>query len=155
MSRTALTAIGMTAASIWVGSLVCLAVVSVAANQALDGRSRVALFRHVGRLYGMVGMGALLIAIGASLALAWPPSDMDAAIAALFTLAGVLVAATFAGMAQARRMTVHRQRLLARPGDRDAIDRVRRGARVASALRGSLALITLAIVVVGAHLLNR
>jgi pheromone shutdown protein TraB len=155
MTRTTLIAIGMTAASIWVGSLVCLAVVSVAAREALDGQSRVALFRRVGRLYGLVGTGSLLTATAVGLALAWPLSDVDGAIAPLFALAALLVAATIAGMAQARRMTVHRQRLLAVPGDQRAIERVRRGARVAGALRGSLALITLAIVVIGAHLLNR
>jgi len=69
-------------------------------------------------------------------------------------LAALLVLATIAGMAQARRMTLHRQRLLAAPGDQAAADRVRRGARVAGALRGSLALITIAIVLLGAHLLG-
>jgi len=155
MTRTVLIAIGMIAGSIWVGSLVCLAVVSVAAKQALDPQSRVALFRHVGRLYGLVGTGSLLIAIAAGLALAWPPADMDGTIAALFFLAALLVVATTAGMAQARRMTVARRQQLAAPEDLRAMERVRRGAQVAAALRGSLGLITLAIVVLGAHTLNR
>ncbi len=153
MTRTVLIAIGMTAASVWVGSLACLAVVSVAATHVLDPASRVALFRRVGRLYGLIGMGALLVAIAVGVALAWPPANMDAAVVTLFVLATVLVAATVAGMTQARRMTAYRQRLLA--GDPRASERVRRGARVAGALRGCLALLTLAIVVLGAHALNR
>jgi uncharacterized membrane protein len=152
--RMFLIAVGMLAASVWVGSLVCLAVVSVAAKQALDGQSRVALFRRVGRLYGLVGTGSLLAAIGVGLAVAWPPSQMDTTVVALFLLAALLVLATIAGMAQARRMTVNRQRLLAAPHDQAAADRVRRGTGVAGALRGSLALITLAIVLLGAHLLG-
>lgn len=155
MTRTALIAIGMTAASIWVGSLVCLAVVSVAAKETLDGQARVALFRRVGRLYGVLGMGSLITSIAVGVALAWPPGDMDGTVATILVLAVLLAAATVAGMAQARRMTVQRQRLLAAPGDRDALERVQRGARVAGALRGSLALITLTIVVLGAHVLNQ
>jgi len=152
--RMFLIAVGILGASIWVGSLVCLAIVAAAAREALDGQSRVALFRRVGRLYGVVGTGSLLAAIGVGLTLAWPPSQMDGTVVAVFVLAALLVLATIAGMAQARRMTVHRQRRLAAPGDQAAADRVRRGAGVAGALRGSLALITIAIVLIGAHLLG-
>jgi hypothetical protein len=153
--RMVLIAIELLAASVWVGSLVCLAVVSAAAKQTLDPQSRVALFRRIGRLYGVVGMGSLVAAIAVGVALAWPLSDIDAAVAALFVLAVVLVLATIAGMAQARRMTTDRQRLLSLSGDPDAAERVRRGATVAAILRGSLAVITLVIVAVGAHVLDR
>lgn len=153
--RTLLIGIGMLGASIWVGSLACLAVVSTAARQALDPPARVALFRRVGRLYGVVGTVSLLAAIAVGVALAWPPSDLGTARAALFALALLLVVAAMAGMAQARRMTTHRQRLVSEPSDRSAAERVRRGAIVAAALRGSLAVITLVIVALGAHLLDR
>jgi hypothetical protein len=145
----------MTTASVWVGSLVCLAVVSIAAKQELDAASRVALFRRVGRLYAGIGMGALLATIAVGFALAWPPTETDHEVMALFALAAVLVIATIAGMAQARHMTAQRLLLLARPEDHRVNARVRRGARTAGVLRGSLALITLAIVVLGAHTLNR
>lgn len=153
--RTVVITLGMLGASTWVGSLVCLAVVSAAATKTLDGQSRVALFRRVGRLYGVVGTTSLLTAIMAGLALAWPPSDIDGALALMFVLAGVLVVATAAGMAQARRMTVIRHALLAAPTDARTAARVRRGALVATLLRGSLAAITLAILVIGARLLDR
>ena len=61
--RTLLLAAAMLAASVWVGSLVCLAIVSSASRTVLDGPARVALFRRVGRLYGMVGTGCLASAI--------------------------------------------------------------------------------------------
>jgi uncharacterized membrane protein len=153
--RTVLIAIEMLAASIWIGSLVCLAIVSAAAGQALDPQARVALFRQVGRLYGVVGTGSLLAAIAAGVALAWPMSHIDATLGALFALAAVLLLATMAGMAQARRMTAHRQRLLSLPSDGDAAERVRRGAALARVLRGSLALISAVMLALGARLLGR
>jgi hypothetical protein len=153
--RMTLIAAGMLAASIWAGSLVCLAVVSSAARQVLDGPSRVALFRRIGRLYGIIGSTALLVAIGAGLALAWPLSRVNGTLAALFVLAGALVVLTAAGMIQARRMTVRRQRLLHAPQDQLAARAVHRGAALAGVLRGSLGAVTLVIVVLGAHLLDR
>lgn len=47
--------VDLVAASIWVGSLVCLAVVTAAARRVLDAPSQVTLFRAVGRRYGLVG----------------------------------------------------------------------------------------------------
>jgi hypothetical protein len=154
-ARMTLIAAGMLAASVWVGSLVCLAVVSSAARRVLDGPSRVALFRRVGRVYGIVGTASLLVAIGTGLALAWPLSRVTGALAVVFALAGSLVLLTAAGMIQARRMTIHRQRLLRAPQDRLAARTVHKGATMAGALRGSLGAVTLVIVALGAHLLDR
>jgi hypothetical protein len=72
-----------------------------------------------------------------------------------FLLGALLVLATLAGMAQARSMTVKRQRLLAAPNDLDARRAVEMGARIAGVLRGALGVITLAIVLLGAHLLDQ
>jgi hypothetical protein len=153
--RTMLIAVAMLGASVWVGSLVCLAVVAAASRRALDQRARVALFRQVGRLYGIVGTGALLVAIAMGLVLAWPPTTVSRGVAIEFALAALLVAVTVAGMVQARRMTTARQRLVDRAGDASAEIAVRRGAGVALALRGSIALVTLVMVVLGANLLDR
>jgi hypothetical protein len=154
-SRTVLIAIVMLGASVWVGSLVCLAVVSAASRAVLDGPARVALFRGIGRLYGVVGPSSLLIAIGGGLALAWPLSERSGTVAAVFGLAGLLVVCTGAGMVQARRMTTRRRELLQSPGDPVAARAVRRGAALAGALRASLGVMTLVIIGVGAHLLAR
>src|SRR6185312_11496204 len=104
-TSTPLVAVELAAACIWVGSLVCLAVVTHAARQVLDGPSQVVLFRAIGRRYGIVGTVALLVAIGCGLALAWPPSTWSNIIDAAVALAGALVLLTGAGMAQARAMT--------------------------------------------------
>ena len=153
-TRTLLIAVEMVAASIWIGSLVCLAIVSRVATRSLDGASRVVLFRGVGRLYGIVGTASLGIAIGAGLVLAAPLRDLTADEVALFALAGGLVLATAAGMIQAQKMTAVRQRLVVAPNNQDAADAVRRGAVLAQALRCSLVAITLVIVVLGAAVIN-
>jgi hypothetical protein len=152
--RVVLVAVAMVAASVWVGSLVSLAVVSAAARRTLDARSRVALFRTVGRSYQWVGTGSLLLAIALGLALAWPLSEAGSGVHAELVLSVVLVAVSVVGMAQAKRMTAIRRRAVERPDDAGAAALVRRGARTAGALRGLIALVTLAMVVVGAHLLD-
>jgi hypothetical protein len=155
VARTPLAAVELIAACIWVGSLVCLAVVANAARDALDRQSQVALFRSLGRRYGVLGSASLLVAIGAGLALAWPPSSWTATIDAAVALAGLLLLATVAGMAQARAMTATRQRALRYRGDAAAEREVNRGRVVAAALRGTMAVITLAIVVLVAQVLTR
>jgi hypothetical protein len=153
--RTALIAIEMLAVSIWVGSLVCLALVAKVAREELDEAGRVALFRRIGRLYGVIGTGSLAVAIGAGVAIAWPLSHLGNAGAAIVVLTGVLVLATGSGIVQARRMTVRRRRAIETPEDEHAARTVRRGAALAGALRGSIALLTLVILLLGAHVLDR
>jgi hypothetical protein len=115
----------------------------------------VALFRDVGRRYRIVGTASLLVALGASLAIAWPLSDVSGVGAAALVLSGLLIAASVAGMVQARRMTIRRQRLLTDPDDRAAVTVVQHGAAVAGVLRGLIGVLTLAIVVLGAGLVER
>jgi putative copper export protein len=149
--RTVLITVEMLAASVWVGSLVCLALVSSVARRVLDGPSRVALFRGIGRLYGRVGIGALIVAIVGGVAIAGRPSHWATTIRVAIILSVVLVALTLVGMAQARRMTVQRQRALDAPHDASIASKIGRGAAVAGALRGSIALLTLVILALGAH----
>ncbi len=152
--RTILIAVEMLAASIWVGSLVCLALVSNVARRLLDPTSRVALFRGIGGLYGRIGTGSLIVAIGAGVAIAGRPSHWSTTIALAVSMSVLLVVLTGVGMAQARRMTIQRQRALNTPHDEASTISVRRGAAVAGALRGSIALLTLVILVVVAHAIN-
>lgn len=153
--RMVLLTVTMLAASVWVGSFVCLIVVSRIALRTLEGPARVALFRGVGRAYGILGTGALVAAIVAGVALAWPLSDADGTVVAIIALAVVLLGLTGAGMAQARRMTRLRRAAIREPDDGAAAHAVARGAAAATVLRTALGVLTLAIVVMGAHVLDR
>ena len=57
-------ALEILSASVWIGSLVSLAVVSQAARKVLEGPAHAALFRAVRRRYAIVGTASLLVAIG-------------------------------------------------------------------------------------------
>ena len=147
-------ALEILSASVWTGSLVCLAVVSRAARTVLEGPAQVAFFRAVGRRYAIVGTGSLLVAIGTGLAMAWPSPTWSATIDAAVALAGLLVLATVAGMAQARAMATLRRRAMSSPANPAARAAARRGRRVATALRLLMAADTLAIVVLAAMVLS-
>jgi hypothetical protein len=153
--RTLLLAAAMLAASVWVGSLVCLAIISSATRTVLDSQARVALFRRVGRLYGVLGSACLAFGITAGIVIFWPLSDAPPGGIGVLAMSLALIVLTAAGMAQARQMSATRQRLIESPYDQDAARRVQHGARVAALLRGSIAALTLAIVVLGAHLIDR
>ncbi len=152
--RTLLIAVEMLAGSIWVGSLVCLALVANVARRALDPTARVALFRGIGRLYGRIGTGSLVVAIGAGIAIAGRPSHWSTSVTVAVVLSVLLVVLTAVGMVQARRMTIQRQRVLDVSNDEATTISIRRGAAVAGALRGSIALMTLVIIVAVAHAVN-
>lgn len=154
-TSTPLVAVELLSACVWVGSLVCLALVANVARRVLDGPSQVVFFRAIGRRYGIVGTVSLLVAIGVGLALAWPPSTWSGTIAAAVALAGVLVVATAAGMVQARAMTRLRRRAMSTPDDDNALAAVRRGKWLASGVRSLMAILTLAIVVLGAQAIVR
>jgi len=154
-TSTPLVAVELLSACVWVGSLVCLALVANVARRVLDGPSQVVFFRAIGRRYGIVGTVSLLVAIGVGLALAWPPSTWSGTIDAAVALAGVLVIATATGMVQARAMTRLRRRAMSTPDDDHALAAVRRGKWLASGVRSLMAVLTLAIVVLGAQAIVR
>jgi len=155
VARTLLIAVALLGAGIWIGSLVCLTIVTRVASQVLDPTDSVTLFRGIGRLYGVVGTGALLVAIASGVVIAGRPSNWGAASTAAIVLSGVLVVLTLAGMAQARRMTRTRRRALETPDVPHASDAVRRGATVARWLRSAMGAMTLAILAVIAAELGR
>ncbi|HET7052807.1 MAG TPA: hypothetical protein VFI09_02685 [Solirubrobacterales bacterium] len=139
------------ASAIWVGGLVAIFVVARAASRTLDPAQRVAFFRALGRAYGVVGTTALLVAI-ASGAILLDDHPWDALLIATAIVTGALLLAAGAGMAQARAMTRLRRSALERTADAEVVARVRRGALLATALRGAIAIFTLALVVLGAAL---
>lgn len=144
-----LVSLSLFAASIWTGGLVAIFVVARTAAKTLQTGQRVEFFRVLGRSYGVVGTGALLVglAAGALLLRGHPWSATQIAAAAV---AGALLAATAGGMLQARAMTRLRRRALHQ--DPALGPMLRRGARLAAALRGSIGLLTIVLMVLGAAL---
>ena len=103
-TRVVLLGVFMLAASIWVGGYVAIVVVARVATRTLQPAQRVAFFRGLGRIYAIVGCGALVVALGTGAALlgdrAW-----GGAVVVTAAVAAALVLSTLVGMAQARRMT--------------------------------------------------
>lgn len=153
-TSTAFVAVELLAACVWVGSLVCLAVVANAARRVLDPPVQVAFFRAIGRRYAMLGTGALAVTIGCGLVLSWPPSAWTPATAVAVALSGSLLIVTFAAMAQARSMTARRTRAARDREDTTAAEAVRRGQAVAGGLRSVMALLTLAVVILAAYVVT-
>jgi hypothetical protein len=109
----------------------------------------------VGRRYGLLGTGSLLVAIGCGLVLSWPPSSWSAVTQAAIGASGALLVVTIVAMGQARAMTRLRSRAAQAPADPIAAGAVRRGSILAGALRGIMALLTLSVVVLVAQALAR
>ena len=101
----------------------------------------------------MHATSALLVVSEVIAASIWegPSRTIDAIVA----LAGILVAVTILGMREARAMTSLRRILIANQSDGSMANSLRRGRRLANALRGFMALITLAIVILGAWIVTR
>ena len=144
-----LVTVELVAASIWVGGLVAIFVVARAASATLAPTERIAFFRALGRTYGIVGSLALLVALAVG-AILLDDHPWDGLLVAAAIVAGALLLALVAGMAQARAMTRLRRRALAAP---ELDGRVRRGATLAGALRGTIGVLTLALVVLAAALI--
>ena len=135
-------------AAIWIGGLVAIFVVARAASATLDRAQRIAFFRALGRAHGIVGGVALLVAL-LSGAILLDDHPWDGLLTASAIVAVALLVATAAGVAQARAMTRLRRSALA---SAESAERVRRGAVMAAALRGAIAILTFTLVVLGAAL---
>jgi uncharacterized membrane protein len=146
-TNPALIAVELVAASIWIGGMVCIAIVFQVARNVLDESSQVALFRSVGRRHGVVGTASLLVAIAAGVGLSWPPSSWSGTAVIAFALAGALIVTTAAGMKQARSMSALRRTMVTSSPNASTADALRRGRRLANGLRGAMALMTLAIAI--------
>lgn len=154
-TNTAFVTVELVSGGIWVGSMVCLAVVAKAARQVLEPRAQVSFFRTVGRRYGFLGTGSLLVAIACGLVLSWPPASWSAVTEAAIGASGALLVVSIVAMSQARAMTRLRRRAALVPADGSAAADVRRGSVLAGALRGAMALLTLSVVVLAAQALTR
>ncbi len=148
-----LIAVHALAASIWVGGLVAIFIVARAASSTLQPAQRVEFFRALGRSYGIVGTLALVVALGTG-AILLKGHPWDGLMVAAAVVAGALLLATAAGMAQARGMTRLRRRAVAQVGGEPLDPRVRKGAIVAAILRACIGVLTLTLVVLGAALVK-
>jgi uncharacterized membrane protein len=148
-----LIAVHALAASIWVGGLVAIFIVARAASSTLQPAQRVEFFRALGRSYGIVGTLALLVALATG-AILLDDHPWDGLMVAAAVVAGALLLATAAGIAQARAMTRLRRLTVAQSGGEPLDSRVRRGAIVAAILRACIGVLTLALVVLGAALVD-
>lgn len=139
------------ASGVWIGGIVTIVVVARAAKSSLEPAARVALFSALGKTYLGVGVGALLVAFATGGALlvqrGWDGVATSAAL-----LAGSLVVVLAVAVAQARRMSDLRRQAVEATADAGLQEQIRLGGRSASALRGLLGLVSLALVVLGARL---
>lgn len=135
-------------ACVWIGGLIAIVVVARVASATLDPGARVAFFRGLGRAYGIVGTAALALAYGTGIALV-VGRPWSWQLTATAVVATALVAATAIGIAQARRMSRWRRRLLEQPGETQLAARVRVGAGRAAALRTAIAVLSLALLGLG------
>jgi uncharacterized membrane protein len=131
------------AASIWIGGFVTLVVVARIARRHLEPADRVEFFRALGRSWGVVSGGALLVVLAGGVVLLNDHGWDGTAVAAM-VLAGCVVLATAAGVVQARGITRLRRRAVGDPGDQTMRHRVRRGARRAAVLRAAIGVLSLA-----------
>ena len=147
-AETTLTAVLVLATAVWVGGMVAIFVVARVARATLGAAKRVAFFRRLGRAYGLADGAALTVALASGAVLA-STRRWDGQLTASTVVAAGLVAATVAGMAQARRMTRLRQDALRTPGSLKLTAKVRRGARNATVLRAAIAALSLALLALG------
>ena len=150
-TRAVLLGIFTLSSCIWVGGYVAIVVVVRAANRSLEPAQRVAFFRALGRGYLVVGGPALVVALGTGAGLL-SDHGWDALLIATVAVAAVLVLSLAVGVAQARRMTRLRAAALASAQDVRLSAGVRRGARAAAALRGTIGLLTLTLIALGSLL---
>jgi uncharacterized membrane protein len=139
------------ASCIWVGGYVAIAVVAQVATRTLEAGQRVAFFKALGRSYILVGVPALVIALGTGAGLL-SDHGWDGAVTASVLIAVALIVSLAVGVAQARRMTRLRAAALAAPQDRRLAAQVLRGARAATLLRAAIGLLSLALIALGALL---
>ncbi|HET7573820.1 MAG TPA: hypothetical protein VFJ99_01755 [Solirubrobacterales bacterium] len=146
-----LIAVNALASAIWVGGLVAIFVVARVASKTIDPARRVAFFRGLGRAYGILGGGALLVAL-ASGAVLLAERGWDGLAIASAAVGCALLVATGIGIAQARAMTRLRRRALGKTSDPELAARVHRGAILAGTLRGAIGALTLTLVILASLL---
>lgn len=148
LARATLGGVLVLAAAVWVGGFVTLVVVARVARQTVGAAERVAFFRRLGRVYGVVAGLALTLALASGASLLYD-HRWDAVLSATAIVAAALVVATVVGVGQARHMTRLRRGAVQRPGDAALTGRIRRGAQIAGILRTLIGALSVTLVALG------
>lgn len=134
-------------AMVWTGGMVAVAVATIAARQTLEPDQQVRFFRALGRRYGVVAGLALVLFAATGAVLAGDPAGWTATETAVALLTAVVAALTVAGVINARAVQRLRAGAIER-GETADDGRLRSARRTANALRGLIALVTLAAVII-------
>src|SRR5579875_3001064 len=134
--------------SVWIGGYVAIGVVARAATATMDPAARVAFFRSLGRSYLWVGTPALVIGL-ISGGLVARDHPWDAALIISLAVAILLIVLLGVAVQQARRMTRLRHAALQSGQNPATVEAIRRGRRSADALRATLGVLSLILVVLG------
>lgn len=143
--------VALLAASIWVGGLVAITVVTRVARSTVGAAEQVDFFRRLGRDYGIVSSVALLFALIAGGILLSDQPWESLSLAAVI-LAIVLVLSLVFGVLQARAMSRLRRSALLAPDDTDLSAQVRRDSARATQTRAAISLLSIALLAVAAAL---
>lgn len=146
--QAALLIILLLATCVWLGGWVSLILIAHSTTVTLSPAARVEFFRHYGRLYDTTSTVALGVAFASGLILLLG-MPWVALSTWLVVVCALLVTALGAGVVQARRLTRLRRELAARPDDSALASGIAATARRAIALRASLGVISLAILMLG------
>ena len=146
MTRTLLITVGAVAAAIWVGGIVVVALVAATVRGQLSQPEQIEFFRTFGRRYLVLSGCALGLAYACGTPLLLLHGGWSDRKSWIVALALALVAATGAGVAQARRLTQVRRGALSYGGG-TTVTAAGRDARAALALRLAIAVITVALVI--------
>ncbi|HEU0256448.1 MAG TPA: hypothetical protein VFQ96_01260 [Microbacteriaceae bacterium] len=135
----------LVATSVWIGGWFSLIVIARTTTATLSPQSRVAFFRHFGKVYGIASTVALVVALafGLILLVGMPWTALSTWCAALSVF---LIVVLIAGVLQARAQRRMRQQLIASP-DQALQARTATGARAAAVLRAGLGVVSIAILV--------
>lgn len=148
--QTLLTVVLIIATSVWLGGYAAIAVVARTTTKTLDPAARVEFFRSLGRTFLPIGGTALVLAYACGLALITVAGWTATAVAALI-VAVALVVVLGVAVRQARMLTRLRTAVLAENQAASSTPIARR-AKAANALRGTIGVLSLTLVVLGAVL---
>ena len=133
----------MLGGAVWIGGFIALIIFSRSTKKVLTTPQRVAVFRELGPRYLKVaGVAFVLVIIPGGVLLASRPTD--GYTLAVLLIAVLLIAVTAIAVKQARHMSRMRRAAVAEP---DAVTpaALKRGTSVASALRASIGVCSLAL----------